>query len=174
MGRVGALLSSRERFARVFVSAFDVLLVGAYVALMLLYDLKLGGIIVAVQSVVVLITALGRTRARTASIARQIASSNAQSALVQAFSEPEVAKVFGAESLLLARYAAARSQEARPDDPVQRSSHVVSTSPTSTEQPYGQVDALVLNRVYVENRSSGRHFAADFRLGTAVFKLDAV
>lgn len=111
LSRIGALLAARERFARLLVSVFDVLLVGAYIALMLLYDVALGGIIVGLQSMMVLITALGRRGARIASMARQNAASKAQSALVQAFSDPEIAKAFGAEALLLARYASARSQE---------------------------------------------------------------
>jgi ABC-type bacteriocin/lantibiotic exporter with double-glycine peptidase domain len=111
LSRVSSLLRARERFARVMVAGFDLLLVIAYAILMLLYDLRLGGIVVGLQCVTVTVNALARRRARTAGITTQIASSDAQSALVQAFADPELVKSFGAEALLLSRYAAARSQE---------------------------------------------------------------
>ncbi|HSO34500.1 MAG TPA: peptidase domain-containing ABC transporter [Labilithrix sp.] len=111
LNRVSALLQARERFARLLVAGFDVLLVLAYAGLMLLYDLRLGGIVVGLQLVTVLVNAFARRRARSAGISRRIAASNAQSALVQAFADPELVKSFGAEALLLSRYAAARSQE---------------------------------------------------------------
>lgn len=109
--RVSALLQARERFARLLVSGFDVLLVLAYAALVLLYDLRLGAIVVGLRVVNVIVNAVARQRARSAGVSRSVAAANAQSALVQAFSDPELVKSFGAEALLLSRYAAARSRE---------------------------------------------------------------
>lgn len=111
LNRVGALLAARETLARVFLASFDVLLVAAYGTLMVLYDLRLGGAVMALKLLTVLVTAVGRRRGRAAAKARQLASGRAQSALVQAFADPEVAKAFGAEVHLLARYGAARARE---------------------------------------------------------------
>ena len=111
LNRVGALLAARETFARVFLAGFDVLLVGAYGTLMLLYDFRLGGVVMALKVLTVIVTAIGRRRGRSAARTCQIASGRAQSALVQAFADPETAKAFGAEALLLVRYGAARARE---------------------------------------------------------------
>ena len=111
LNRVDALLSARETFAQVFLAGFDVVLVVLYGALMLIYDPLLGGLIVALEVISALVTIVGRRRARAAATARQVASSLAQSALVQAFADPEIAKAFGAEALLTAGYGAARARE---------------------------------------------------------------
>lgn len=111
MGRVGNLLGARDTFASLVHSGFDVLLVLIYGALMLLYDLRLGALVVLVQLVTVLITSTGRRRLRAALTTRLIASSRVQTALVQAFGDPESTKAFGAEPLLVARYAGARTEE---------------------------------------------------------------
>jgi ATP-binding cassette subfamily B protein len=111
LSRVGGLLGTREMFGRVFLAGFDVLLVIAYAALMLLYDPRLGGLIVGLQLLMVLVTTLGRGRVRTALTARLLAAGRAHSTLVQAFADPETAKAFRAETLLASRYGAARSGE---------------------------------------------------------------
>ena len=111
LNRVGGLLAAREMFARVFLAGFDLILVVAYGALMLLYDPRLGGLIVGLHLVMVLVTTLGRGRVRSALMSRLIASGRAQTALVQAFTDPETAKAFRAEALLVSHYVAARSTE---------------------------------------------------------------
>ena len=111
LNRVAGLLAAREMFARVFLAGFDVILVIAYGALMVLYDPRLGGLIVGLHLVMVFISTLGRGRLRSALTARLIASGRAQTALVQAFADPETAKAFRAESLLLSHYVAARTKE---------------------------------------------------------------
>jgi ABC-type bacteriocin/lantibiotic exporter with double-glycine peptidase domain len=111
LNRVEALLEARETFASVLMAGFDVVLVFLYGVLMLVYDPLLGALVAALEIVSAAVTILGRRSARTANTARQIAASLAQSALVQAFADPEIAKAFGAESLLTARYGAARARE---------------------------------------------------------------
>ncbi len=109
--RVSALLAARETFSRVLVAGFDLVLVGAYGALMVLYDLRLGGAVVLLQLLAVAVTVLARRRGRPAAATRQIASARAQAALVHAFADPETSKAFGAEGVLLERYAAARAHQ---------------------------------------------------------------
>ena len=111
LNRVAGLLAAREMFARVLVAGFDVLLVLAYGALMMLYDLRLGGLIVGLHLAMVVVTTLSRRRIRSALTTRLIASGRAQTALVQAFTDPETAKAFRAEALLVSQYVAARSKE---------------------------------------------------------------
>lgn len=109
--RVGAVLSVRESVARVLVAAFDGLLVVVYGTMMALYDLRLGGVVIGLEIATLTISVLTRRRGRAAAIARERASSRVSSALVHAFSDPETTKAFGAESTLLARYSAARTNE---------------------------------------------------------------
>lgn len=111
LGRVGSLLAARETFTRVVLAAFDVLLVVVYGTMMLLYDVRLGGVVVLLEVLTLAVSVAGRRRARPAAIARQAAAARASGALVQAFTDPETAKAFGAEPTLLARYGSARARE---------------------------------------------------------------
>ena len=111
LNRVSALLSARETIAQLLSASFDVLLVLLYGALMLLYDWRLGGVVITLEALSAAGAIVGRRQARAAATARRVASSLAQSALVQAFADPETTKAFGAEALLAARYGAARARE---------------------------------------------------------------
>lgn len=111
LSRVGSLLAAREVFARVILAGFDALLVLVYGTMMLLYDVRLGGVVVGLEIAILVVSIVGRRRARPAAIARQAASATASGALVQAFADPETAKAFGAEATLLARYGSARARE---------------------------------------------------------------
>jgi ATP-binding cassette, subfamily B, bacterial len=111
LDRVSTMLAARDTFARAFSCCFDALLACAYAALMIFLDVRLGLVVTAVQ-VSVLVTMLACfPRIRATSTERQGAGGRAQTALVQAFSDPESVKAFGAEQVLVARYVAARSHE---------------------------------------------------------------
>jgi ABC-type bacteriocin/lantibiotic exporter with double-glycine peptidase domain len=111
LNRVGALLSARDAFARVFLAGFDVLLAAAYAAMMLLFDPRLGSIIVGLYVAMVLAMFVGRRKLRGANATRLIAAGKAHAALVQAFADPEVSKAFRAEPILVDRYRSARTKE---------------------------------------------------------------
>ena len=109
--RLGALLAARDLFARLLFAGFDLLLVIAYAALMVLYDHRIGAAVVGIHVLSVLVPWLGRSRIQAASTAKVVAAARAQSALVQAFADPETAKAFRSEALLGAQYEAARTEE---------------------------------------------------------------
>jgi ABC-type bacteriocin/lantibiotic exporter with double-glycine peptidase domain len=111
LSRVGALLAARDSFSRLFLAGFDALLVVGYAAVMLLFDLRLGAIVVGLYGMMALATLIGRERVQSATAKRLIASGKAQTALVQAFGDPEIPKAFRAQAILANRYASARARE---------------------------------------------------------------
>jgi ATP-binding cassette, subfamily B, bacterial len=109
--RVESLLRARDAFVRIVHTAFDMMLVLAYAALMIAFDRRLG-VAVALLQIASMATVLARRRPlRSAVAARAIAAGRVRAAIAQAFADPETTKAFGAEPLLLSRYRSARADE---------------------------------------------------------------
>lgn len=113
--RMQVVLGVREAMTAIALGFFDALLVVAYGALLVAYAPRLGAIVLALVFARVLILLAFQPALRAHGTAMAIAGGKSQGSLVAAFSDPESAKAFGAQPLLLARFLNARAEELNAD-----------------------------------------------------------
>lgn len=109
--RVHDAAGLRAAGTTVVSAGFDAFLVVMYVALLFLYEPKLGAVSLGVHGVRVLVTLHALRSARASRGAQLMARARAAGVVVEAFENPEATKAFGAESVHSVRRAAAATRE---------------------------------------------------------------
>lgn len=104
MQRAEAQRNVRDALLRGMTAVFDALLLFGYAALMLVYSLHIGGVILLLSGLRAVIMASTRQSVARATASELAAQSSEAQVVVEALSAPELVRAFGAEELLSERY----------------------------------------------------------------------
>lgn len=105
MARAGGTSAVRDIAMATITSVFDITLIVAYCALMLAYDLRVGGLLLATSVLRIVLAATFRRTIAPRAAAELVAGGREMATSIDALAAPEAVKAFRLESLFLRRYA---------------------------------------------------------------------